>query len=89
VCWSRYQSVAQLARDDPTCSTANPLFGAIEQPGVGPMLAPGLPLDFGGVPRRPAGPAPVLGQHTEEVLAELLGMDSAQYGQLHDRGVVL
>jgi len=31
----------------------------------------------------------VLAQHTEEVLAELLGMDSAQYGQLHDRGVVL
>ena len=88
VCWSRYQSIAQLVRDDEACSTANPMFNAIEQPGVGSLLAPGLPLDFGGVPRQPAGPAPVLGQHTEEVLAELLGIDAAQYGRLNDKGVV-
>jgi 2-methylfumaryl-CoA isomerase len=88
VCWSRYQSIGQLVRDDASCSPANPMFNTIQQPGVGPLLAPGLPLDFGGVPRRPAGPAPVLGQHTEEVLTQLLGMDAAQYGRLHDRGVV-
>ena len=64
------------------------MFNAIEQPGVGSLLAAGLPLDFGGVPRRPAGPAPLLGQHTEEVLAELLGIDAAQYGRLNDKGVV-
>jgi 2-methylfumaryl-CoA isomerase len=88
VCWSRYQSIAQLVRDDEACSAANPMFNAIEQPGVGPLIAPGLPLDFPAVPRRPAGPAPVLGQHTEEVLAELLGIDAAEYGRLHDKGLV-
>ncbi|WBY03056.1 CoA transferase [Ramlibacter tataouinensis] len=88
VCWSRYQGIAQLVRDDPECSTANPMFSAIEQPGVGPLLAPGIPLDFGGLQRLPAQPAPRLGEHTEQVLAELLGVDAAQFGRLHDKGVV-
>lgn len=88
VCWSRYQDVAQLVHSDPECSTANPMFTAIEQPGVGPVLAPGIPLDFQGTGRLPARKAPRLGEHTQEVLSELLGLDDAAYGRLHDRGVV-
>jgi len=88
VCWGRYQSIAQLVRDDPACSTANPMFAAIEQPGVGPMLAAGIPLDFGGAARQAVRPAPQLGQHTESVLRELLGMAEAEFGRLHDRGIV-
>lgn len=88
VCWSRYQGIAELVRSDPECSTANPMFSAIQQPGVGPLLAPGIPLDFNGVQRLPAQPAPRLGAHTEEVLSELLGIDAAQFGRLHDKGVV-
>lgn len=88
VCWSRYQSLKQLVGDDPACSTANPMFSEIEQPGVGRLLAPGIPLDFEGEARIPPTPAPRLGQHTEAVLDELLGIDSAQFGRLRDRGVV-
>lgn len=88
VCWGRYQDVAQLVRDDPECSPANPMFSTIEQAGVGPMLAAGLPLDFSARARLPAAPAPRLGQHTEEVLHELLGIDAAAFGRLHDQGVV-
>ena len=33
-------------------------------------------------------PAPRLGQHTDEVLAELLGMSGIEIGRLHDAGVV-
>lgn len=87
VCWSRYQGIAELAASE-DCSPANPMFRAIEQPGVGPMVAAGLPLDFGAVPRVPAQAAPRLGEHTEEVLAQLLGVDAAQFGRLHDQGVV-
>jgi len=87
VCWSRYQGVAELARD-PACSPENPLFTLARQPGVGDMVLAGIPLQFGAVPREPARPAPLLGQHTEEVLTELLGMDAAQYGRLHDKGVL-
>lgn len=87
VCWSRYQSTAELVQD-PECSPANPMFRTAHQPGVGDMLLAGTPLDFGGVRRQDPRPAPRLGEHTEEVLAQFLGIDSAQFGRLHDRGVV-
>ncbi|OJU90230.1 MAG: mesaconyl-CoA isomerase [Burkholderiales bacterium 66-5] len=88
VCWSRYQNVAELVRDDPECSIANPMFAAIEQPGVGTVLAPGVPLDFQGSGRLPPRAAPRLGEHTAEVLSELLGLDAAAFGRLHDRRIV-
>lgn len=88
VCWSSYQTVAEMVRDDPSCSPANAMFRSVDQAGVGPLLAPGIPLDFSAVARVPAQPAPQLGQHTGQVLSELLGVDAAAYGRLHDRGVV-
>lgn len=88
VCWSRYQGIDELVHSDLECSPANPMFSAIEQPGVGPMLAAGIPLEFIGRERVPPQPAPRLGEHTEQVLAELLGVDSVQFAKLHDRGVV-
>jgi 2-methylfumaryl-CoA isomerase len=88
VCWGRYQSLSELVRDDPSCTTANPMFSAVEQPGVGTYRMPATPLDFGGVPRPPPRPAPRLGEHTEEVLLDLLGLTAAAYGELLDRGVV-
>jgi 2-methylfumaryl-CoA isomerase len=89
VCWSRYQTVAQLVDEDAECSLSNPMFSTIDQPGVGAMLAAALPLDFSAAPRLPAAAAPRLGEHTEQVLGELLGMPSAEFGRLHDAGVVV
>ncbi len=87
-CWGKYQTLAQLVTQDEACSPANPMFSTIDQPGVGLHLAAALPLNFSALQRLPAAPAPKLGEHTERVLAELLGVDSAQFGRLHDRGVV-
>lgn len=88
VCWSRYQTVSQLVQDDPACSTANPLFSNVQQAGVGNILSPGLPVSFSAFERLPARAAPQLGQHTEEVLTELLGMVPAELGRLVDKGVL-
>ncbi len=88
VCWGRYQTIAQLATSDPECSPANPLFATIQQAGVGEMLAAGIPLDFSARARLPAAPAPRLGEHTEQVLHELLGMPAEEFGRLHDQGIV-
>lgn len=87
VCWGRYQTVSQLVDSDPSCSSDNPLFSHIEQPGVGRVLAPAIPLDFG-LGREPARPAPTLGADTEAVLMDVLGLDSAEFGRLHDQGLV-
>lgn len=88
VCWSRYQTIEQLVQDDPECSLDNPLFSRVLQPGVGHMLAAGIPLQFSAQARIPARPAPRLGEHTEEVLTELLGLPSAAFGRLVDQGIV-
>ncbi len=88
VCWSRYQTVSQLVAEDPACSSANPLFSSVHQPGVGPLLMPGTPLDFSAFARQPAKPAPLLGQHTEEVLAGVLGLGAGEIGRLIDQRVV-
>ena len=83
-----FQLLAQLVTQDEACSPANPMFTTIDQPGVGPHLAAGLPLNFSGMQRLPAGNAPTLGQHTDQVLYELLGVSQAQFGVLRERGVV-
>lgn len=88
VCWSRYQTVSQLVEGDSACSVENPLFTTTDQPGVGRLLAPGVPLDFSAFARIPAKPAPQLGEHTEEVLCDLLGMSSSEFGRLQDKGTV-
>ncbi len=88
VCWGRYRDFGDLVANDPRCSPANPMFGLVEQPGIGRYLMPGSPLDFSGVARLPAAPAPVLGQHTDEVLADVLGLGSREIGELHDQKIV-
>ena len=88
VSWGPYQTFRQLVTEDPRASTANPLFSDVDQPGIGTYLMPGSPLDFTAVPRIPVRPAPRLGEHTEEVLAEVLGLDSTEIARLHDAGTV-
>ena len=83
-----YRSVRETIASDPDCSTDNPLFSMVEQPGVGTYLMPGSPLDFGQAARLPAAPAPRLGQHTDEILLEILGLAEGEVGRLHDEGIV-
>lgn len=88
VAWGPYQTFRQLASEDWRCSTENPIFHELHQPGIGDVLVPGSPIrDRSAEQPRPA-PAPLLGEHTEEVLAEVLGLSAHEIGDLHDRGVV-
>jgi 2-methylfumaryl-CoA isomerase len=88
VCWGPYQTFSDLVETDPRCSTANPMFDLVEQPGIGAYLMPGSPLAFGACDRLPARPSPLLGEHTDEVLGDILGLSDAAIGRLHDEGVV-
>ena len=88
VCWGPYQTVRQMVSKDPACSPANPMFSLIEQPGVGQLLSAASVYDFNGSTRAPAAPAPVLGEHTEEVLAEVLGIGQAEFGRLLEGRIV-
>jgi len=88
VSWGPYQTFRQLVTEDPRASAANPMFSEVEQPGVGAYLMPGSPLDFSAVPRVAVTPAPRLGEHTEEILADVLGLGATEIGRLHDAGTV-
>jgi 2-methylfumaryl-CoA isomerase len=87
VCWGRYQTFRQLVEEDTRCSEANPMFRRLEQPGIGSYLMPGLPISFSESPRH-VRRAPILGEHTDEILSVLLGLSDEEIGRLHDDKVV-
>jgi 2-methylfumaryl-CoA isomerase len=86
VSWGPYQTFRQLVDDDPRM--AGDLWEDVEHPGVGTYRMPGTPLDFSAVGRQPVRRAPQLGEHTEAVLAELLGLGDAEIGRLLEAGTV-
>ena len=84
VLWSRYRHMTELVTDGTLA--ASPLLAEIDQPGVGPLLAPGSPLATDGAtgPR----PAPALGADTVAVLTGLLGRSAADIQMLTERGII-
>ncbi len=88
VCWGKYQTVKEMVDTDPDCSIDNPLFEPVEQPGIGTYLVPQNPLGFTAAERHPVSPAPRLGQHTDEILADIIGLSSSEIGRYHDAGIV-
>ena len=88
VCWGRYQKVEELVRNDPECSVENPMFSIVNQPGVGEYLTPSQAMRFSSFEHHPPEPAPLLGQHTDEILSEILRLDSLEIAKLHDNKIV-
>jgi 2-methylfumaryl-CoA isomerase len=88
VSWGPYQTFMQLVEEDPRCSPANPMFQEVEQPDIGTYVMPGSPLQFGAHERLPARRAPLLGEHTDDVLSGVLGLDSSEIAGLRSEGVV-
>jgi 2-methylfumaryl-CoA isomerase len=87
-CWGPYQTVRELLENDIDASADNPIFSLVDQPDIGRYLVPGQPMSFSAIERKPAVPAPRLGQHTNEILGDLLGLSDGEIGKLHDQGVV-
>jgi 2-methylfumaryl-CoA isomerase len=86
--WSEFRSFAEAVRQDPDLSPDNPVFAEIDQPGIGRFPVPGSPFHFAALAREDPRPAPRLGQHTEEILADVLGLGSGAIGALMDAKVV-
>ena len=88
VCYGPYQTFRQMVEQDEDCSTANPLFALLDQPDVGEYLVPGSPINFTRSGNLPPLKAPTLGQHTDQILAEDLGLPDHEIGRLHDSQIV-
>lgn len=86
--FERYRTMHEMTTD-PELVTSNPLFGP--SPANPSGFEYPAPRSFANIPDREAGDpkaAPYLGEHSEEVLAERLGLSSGQIATLIDRGVV-
>lgn len=88
VCWGPYQSISEALERDPRLSDANPVFSRIDTPGIGRHLAAGTPVRVANAGRAAIAPAPLIGQHTDEILLDVMRLDSAAVGRLHDAGIV-
>jgi 2-methylfumaryl-CoA isomerase len=87
VTWGRYRTVRESVEQDPDTSTDNPMFSMLEHPGFGSYLTPGNPIAFSDAERVPPTRGPSLGEHTDEVLAEI-GFSNTEVAALHDDKIV-
>jgi len=87
VTWSRYRSFKEAIEQDPDISTDNPMFSMLEHPGIGSYLTPGNPIAFSDAERVAPTRGPSLGEHTDELLAEI-GFSNTEVAALHDDKIV-
>jgi crotonobetainyl-CoA:carnitine CoA-transferase CaiB-like acyl-CoA transferase len=60
----------------------------VSHPTAGPMRMVGPPIRLHGTPAEAAVPAPLLGEHTEEILTKSLGYSADAVAELRARGIV-
>lgn len=77
--------IAQACKDESILH--RDMLVEIDQPGAGKLKITGNPVKLSKTPPDPAHPAPLLGQHTEEVLKEELGYSDDEIAKLKDEGV--
>ena len=67
---------------------AREMLVEVEHPRVGRFPLPNTPVKLSRTPGGVRGPSPDLGQHTDDVLRELLGLPDAELGRLREAGAI-
>jgi crotonobetainyl-CoA:carnitine CoA-transferase CaiB-like acyl-CoA transferase len=80
------QTVGQACEDPQVL--ARDMIVALEHPKAGPIRVTGLPLKLSETPGAIHSPPPLLGQHTQEVLADWLQIGTSAVEGLRQEGVV-
>ncbi|MDR5655218.1 CoA transferase [Ruixingdingia sedimenti] len=88
ICWETYRTLPEAIGAEPGFIAGNPVFAPQRHPSGQEYPTAGAPASFPALDRAPAARAPRLGEHTEEVLAEVLHLSATEIARLHDRGVV-
>jgi crotonobetainyl-CoA:carnitine CoA-transferase CaiB-like acyl-CoA transferase len=70
-------------------SAAREMFPMMDHAAAGPHQVTGTPIKLSDTPGSPGAGAPLLGEHTRRVLAELLGVEEAPLDDLAARGVII
>jgi crotonobetainyl-CoA:carnitine CoA-transferase CaiB-like acyl-CoA transferase len=82
----RINTVAQ-ALDDPH-TAARRMVETVEHPAIGALRLLGIPFKFSDTTCSVRRPPPMLGQHTDEILSQELGLDAATIANLHRQDIV-
>ena len=82
----RINTVAQ-ALDDPHAA-ARGMVETVEHPAAGALRLLGIPFKLAGTPATVRRPPPTLGQHTEEILRDELGLGAARVAELRAQKVI-
>ena len=67
---------------------ARDLKVAVEHPTIGVLEMPGIPYKLSNTPAEVHRPPPLLGEHTEEILTDLLGYSEEEVASLQEQGAV-
>lgn len=86
--WSEFRSTKRALAEDPDLSSENPMFVETQQGRSGTYLVPKSPMSFENCETPLAVKAPILGEHTEEILGDVVGMSDGEISSLFDRGIV-
>lgn len=86
-CYGPYQTMFDAARD-PVLVGSNPIFGRTDNPSRFDYPAAGSFATIPQIERGQPQAAPLLGAHSEEILADRLGLSSKTIGELHAKGIV-
>jgi crotonobetainyl-CoA:carnitine CoA-transferase CaiB-like acyl-CoA transferase len=81
------QKTLQQVVEDPQASFRE-MFPVVNHPTAGEGRVVGRPLKLSGTPGGPTRPAPLLGQHTRQVLQDLLGLNERAADKLIAGGIV-
>ncbi|MCC3306192.1 CoA transferase [Sneathiella sp. HT1-7] len=88
VCWSAYKTLSDAIETEQGFVSGNPIFSEVFHPSGSTYPTPGAAGTFSFSERVAPSRAPLIGENTDEVLAEVLALSSNQIGTLHDQGIV-
>ena len=80
-------SIAEIS-EDPHFVEARKMFPIMEQPGIGEMRVNGVPIKLSESELAIQRPAPMLGEHNDEVYRELLGLNADEIAELKAKGTI-
>jgi len=83
----RVRSVKELADEDPHVK-AREMMVEVEQPFIGKMKMYGSPFKMSETPCKVRWHAPLLGEHTEEILSQMLGYSEEKIKELYENEVL-